>query len=86
MPGGTCWRSGGSCRRDAKGDEKVTKSDLPHVSVGLPGDGITYVNDDGKEVKIDQAGRPYPVGKDGFRLNEDVETSRVHSCRMEDDE
>ena len=57
----------------AKGDEKVTKSDLPHVSVGLPGDGITYVNDDGKEVKIDKAGRPYPVGKDGFRL---VKTSR----------
>ena len=34
----------------------------------LRGDGITYVNDDGKEVKIDKAGRPYPVGKDGFRL------------------
>ena len=57
----------------SKGDEKVTKSDLPHVSVGLPGDGITYVNDDGKEVKIDKAGRPYPVGKDGFRL---MKTSR----------
>ena len=40
---------------------------------GLPGDGITYVNDDGKEVKIDKAGRPYPVGKDGFRL---MKTSR----------
>ena len=51
-----------------KGDGKVKKSDLPHVSAGLPGDGITYVNDDGKEVKIDKAGRPYPVGKDGFRL------------------
>ena len=25
----------------SKGDEKVAKSDLPHVSVGLPGDGIT---------------------------------------------
>ena len=46
-----------------KGDEKIAKSDLPHVSVGLPGDGITYVNDDGKEVKIDKAGRPYPVGR-----------------------
>ena len=57
----------------SKGDEKVAKSDLPHVSVGLPGDGITYVNDDGKEVKIDKAGRPYPVGKDGFRL---MKTSR----------
>ena len=44
------------------------KSDLPHVSAGLPGDGITYVNDDGKEVEIDKAGRPYPDGKDGFRL------------------
>ena len=43
------------------------------MSVGLPGDGITYVNDDGKEVKIDKAGRPYPVGKDGFRL---MKTSR----------
>ena len=42
----------------AKSDEKVAKSDLPHVSVGLPGDGTTYVNDDGKEVKIDKAGRP----------------------------
>ena len=57
----------------AKSEEKVAKSDLPHVSVGLPGDGITYVNDDGKEVKIDKAGRPYPVGKDGFRL---MKTSR----------
>ena len=38
------------------------------MSAGLPGDGITYINDDGKEVKIDKAGRPYPVGKDGFRL------------------
>ena len=47
----------------SKGDEKVAKSDLPHVSVGLPGDGITYVNDDGKEVKIDKVGRPYPVGR-----------------------
>ena len=51
----------------SKGDEKVAKSDLPHVSVGLPGDGITYVNDDGKEVKIDKAG------------SEDIKTSRVHS-------
>ena len=32
----------------AKDDEKITKSNLPHVSVGPPGDGITYVNDDGK--------------------------------------
>ena len=48
----------------AKGDGKVKK---PDVSAGRPGDGITYVNDDGKEVKIDKAGRPYPVGKDGFR-------------------
>ena len=39
------------------------------MSAGLPGDGITYVNDD----KIDKAGRPYPVGKDGFRL---MKTSR----------
>ena len=52
----------------AKDDEEVAKSDLPHVSAGLPGDGITYINDDGKEVKIDKAGRSYPVGKDGFRL------------------
>ena len=52
----------------AKGDEEVVKPDLPHVSAGLPVDGITYVNDDGREVKIDKAGRPYPVGKDGFRL------------------
>ena len=49
-------------------DEDVVKSDLPHVSDGLPGDGKTYINDDGREVKIDKAGRPYPVGKDGFRL------------------
>ena len=46
----------------AKDDEEVVKSDLPHVSAGLPGDGITYVNDDGKEVKIDKAGRPYSGG------------------------
>ena len=52
----------------AKGDEEVVKPDLPHASAGLPGDGITYINDDGREVKIDKAGRPYPVGKDGFRL------------------
>ena len=52
----------------AKGDEEVVKPDLPHVSAGLPGDGITYVNNDGREVKIDKAGRLYPVGKDGFRL------------------
>ena len=52
----------------AKGDEEVVKPDLPHVSAGLPGDGITHINDDGREVKIDKAGRPYPVGKDGFRL------------------
>ena len=38
------------------------------MSEGLPGDGITYGNDDGKEVKIDKAGRSYSVGKDGFRL------------------
>ena len=52
----------------AKDDEGIAKSDLPHVSAGLLGDGKTYVNDDGKEVKIDKAGRSYPVGKDGFRL------------------
>ena len=45
------------------GDGKVKKPDLPHVSAGLPGDGITYVNDDGKEVKIDKAGRPILSGK-----------------------
>ena len=60
----------------AKGDEEVVKPDLPHVSAGLPGDGITYINDDGREVKIDKAGRPYPVGKDGFRL---MKTTRLHS-------
>ena len=43
------------------------------MSAGLPGDGITYVNDDCKEVKIDKAGRSYPVGKDGFEL---VKTTR----------
>ena len=62
-----------SSKGKGDGHAKVAKSDLPHVSVGLPGDGITYVNDDGKEVKIDKAGRPYPVGKDGFRL---MKTSR----------
>ena len=35
---------------------------------------VSRVNDDGKEVKIDKAGRPYPVGKDGFRL---MKTSRT---------
>ena len=52
----------------AMDNEEVVKPGLPHVSAGLPGDGVTYVNDDGKEVKIDKAGRPYPVGKDGFKL------------------
>ena len=64
----------------AKDDEEVVKSDLPHVSAGLPGDGVTHVNDDGKEVKIDKAGRSYPVGKDGFRLMKT--TSRIYSHRM----
>ena len=69
----------------AKDDEGVVKSDLPHVSAGLPGDGITYVNDDGKEAKIDKAGRSYPVGKDGFRL---MKTTRPpeYPRRMCDDE
>ena len=44
-----------------KDDKEALKFDLPHVSDGLPGDGVTYVNDDGKEVKIDKAGRPYPM-------------------------
>ena len=35
----------------AKDDDGVVKSNLPHVSAGLPGDGVTYINDDGKEVK-----------------------------------
>ena len=63
----------------AKGDEEVVKPDLPHASAGLPGDGVTYVNDDGREVKNDKAGRPYPVGKDGFKVDEDNGTSRIHS-------
>ena len=67
----------------AKDDEEVVKSDLPHVSAGLPGDGVTHVNDDGKEVKIDKAGRSYPVGKDGFRLMKT--TSRIYSRRMGND-
>ena len=58
----------------AKSDEEVVKPDLPHVSAGLPGDGVTYINNDGREVKIDKAGRPYPVGKDGFRL---MKTTRL---------
>ena len=53
-------------KRKAMDMTKTTKK-LPHVSDGLPGNGVTH-NDDGKEVKIDKAGRPYPVGKDGFRL------------------
>ena len=40
----------------SKGDEKIAKSDLPHVSVGLPGDGITYVNDDGKGLRSTRPG------------------------------
>ena len=62
----------------AKGDDEVTKPDLPHVSAGLPGDGVTYINDDGKEVKIDRAGRP-SCRERWFQVNEDDKTSRVHS-------
>ena len=66
----------------AKDDEEVVKSDLPHVSAGLPGDGITYVNDDGREVKIDKAGRPCPVWEGWLQVDEDDETSRIYSRRM----
>ena len=58
-PSSSKWKGDGH----KEDDEDIVKSDLPHVSDGLPGDGITYINDDGKEVKIDKAGRPYPVMK-----------------------
>ena len=52
------------------------KPDLPHVSAGLPGDGVTYVNDDGKEVKIDKAGSRW------LQVDEDDETSRIYEWAM----
>ena len=63
----------------SKSEEKVAKSDLPHVSVGLPGHGITYVNDDGKEVKMEKERRTVSCREGWIQANEDIETSRVHS-------
>ena len=51
----------------AKDDEGQVRSSA-RVSWTTCRDGITYASDDGTEVKIDRAGRSYPVGKDGFRL------------------
>ena len=49
-------------------------------------DGITYVNNNGKKVKIDKAGRPYPVGKDGFGLMKTSRPPETLLKRMEDNE
>ena len=40
---------------------------LPHVSSGSPGDKIMYRDDNNRRVKLDTAGKPYPVGADGWR-------------------
>ena len=41
---------------------------LPHVSTGHAGDGHMYRDGQDRRVKIDKAGRPYPVGADGWRI------------------
>jgi hypothetical protein len=41
---------------------------LDHWMEGCRGDGIIYRDDSGKRVNIDRAGRPYPVGPDGWRV------------------
>ena len=38
------------------------------MSAGRAGDKVMYGDDNGKRVKLDVAGKPYPVGPDGYRV------------------
>ena len=38
------------------------------MSAGQAGDKVMYRDDNGKRVKLDVAGKPYPVGADGWRV------------------
>jgi len=48
--------------------ERIDPLKHRHFHHGIAGDGIVYVNDTGRTVKLDKSGRPYPVGSDGWRV------------------
>ena len=53
--------------KPAHPDLEIPEGGPEHYSVGLAGDGVVYLNDDGEWVKLNSRGHPYRFDERGFR-------------------